>query len=72
MGKLKSANVKECFFLLREFIEDAQALTNQKGIAVLALNHLQDIMAGVDSPGSSLLSCVDTPRLYGVSVTGNG
>ncbi len=63
MKNLKSENVKECFSLLREFIEEAQVLTDQKGIAMLALNHLQNIMAGQGIP---LISCVDIPRIDGM------
>lgn len=65
MGNLKSENVKKCFSLLREFIKEAEALSNQKGIAILALNHLQNTIAGKDSPGASLRLCMDIPRIDG-------
>jgi hypothetical protein len=67
MDNLKAESIKNCFSLLRGFIEEVQVLADQKGIAILALNHLQKIMAGTDPPpGSSLASCVDTPRIDGV------
>ena len=52
MSKLKTQNLKKCFSLLREFIDES-SLHNKKGIAMLALNQLQKITAGTDSTGSS-------------------
>ncbi len=52
MSKLKTQNLKKCFSLLREFIDESSQ-SNKKGIAMLALNQLQKITAGTDSTGSS-------------------
>jgi hypothetical protein len=52
MSNLKAQNLKKCFSLLREFIDES-SLHNKKGIALLALNQLQKITAGTSSTGSS-------------------
>jgi len=80
MNGLKAENMGKCFSLLREFIDEAKALSNKKGIAVLALNHLQKITAGTvpgespDGGGTVPASpvCVEIPRLDGGPSTGNG
>jgi hypothetical protein len=51
MSKLKKQNLKKCFSLLREFIDES-SLNSKKGIATLALNQLQKITAGTDSTDS--------------------
>ena len=78
MNSLKTENAVKCFSLLREFIEEATTLSNKKGVAVLALNHLQKITAGT-IPGESLEgggqepaspACVVIPRIDGSPSTG--
>jgi hypothetical protein len=59
MSGLKAENVKKCFYLLREFIDESQEENNKKGVAMLALNQLQKIAAGTDSAGPQ---CNDHPR----------
>jgi hypothetical protein len=65
MRYLKDENLKKCFSLLREFIEEAPQ-NNQREIAVLALNQLQKITAGTIPPGSSTSTassnCISKPR----------
>ncbi|MCP4153487.1 MAG: hypothetical protein GY757_37515 [bacterium] len=67
---LKAVNIEKCFSLLREFISESQDLDHKKGVAGLALNHLQRITAGTvpadPTVNLSGLSCVDTPRLDGI------
>ncbi|HLP46314.1 MAG TPA: hypothetical protein VK469_10220 [Candidatus Kapabacteria bacterium] len=48
MRQLKRNSVKKCFSLLREFVETSGAVDNKRGIAILALNQLQKVMAGTD------------------------
>jgi len=50
MSRLKIENVNKCISLLREYIEET-SLENRKEIAILALNQLQTITAGID-PGN--------------------
>jgi hypothetical protein len=67
MSYLKEKNVNKCFSLLREFIDEAEGLNSKKGVAILALNHLQKITAG-DGGGSSTNSgpqCDGHPRADG-------
>ena len=52
MSHLKEKNVKKCFSLLREYIDETP-LNNKKENAILALNQLQQITAGTGSQGSS-------------------
>lgn len=71
MKSLKSKHNEKCFSLLREFIENAGAEENRKGIAHLALNQLQKITAGSgsESPtnknaaGGGTPGCDDRPRV---------
>ena len=72
MSELKKENLTKCFSLLREFIDEAQTVNNKKGIAVLALNQLQQITAGSDDPPANPPSapdfgprCIDIPRADG-------
>jgi hypothetical protein len=69
MSNLRTENKKKCFALLREFIDEARGVTGKKGIAVLALNHLQTIMAGTPggepSTNGSIPSCTVVPRIDG-------
>ena len=69
MTYLKKENMKKCFSLLRQFIDEASVQDNKKGAAVLALSHLQKITAGQDlmDPGASASMCVDTPRINAIS-----
>lgn len=48
MSHLKGNNVRKCFSLLREFVEESGAVDNKKGIAILALDQLQKVLAGGD------------------------
>ena len=59
MSSLKTENVKKCFYLLREFIDESQGEDDKKGAAMLALNQLQKVAAGTDSTGPQ---CFDHPR----------
>lgn len=74
MSRLKDESVKKCFDLLREFIDEPSMGDSKRGIAVLALNHLQKITAGasLDDPasgGDASLgqdpNCVELPRIDG-------
>ncbi len=67
MSNLKAKNLNKCFSLLREFIDEAQTLNNKKGVAILALDHLQKITAG-DGGGTTTNSgpqCDGHPRADG-------
>ena len=59
MGNVKSKNIKKCVSLLREFIHESREEDNKKGVALLALGHLQKIMAGTEAPGPQ---CNGHPR----------
>ncbi|MCK4766382.1 MAG: hypothetical protein KAW12_29575 [Candidatus Aminicenantes bacterium] len=48
MTNLKKENVKKCFSLLREYLDETSG-NERKGGAILALDQLQEITAGVDS-----------------------
>jgi len=66
MSRLKTENIDKCISLLREYIEET-SLENRKEIAMLALNQLQTITAGIDpgigpTAGFTLLSCDGKPR----------
>lgn len=66
MSHLKTENVNKCISLLRDYIEET-SLNNGKEIAILALNQLQTITAGIDpgngpTAGINLLSCDGKPR----------
>ena len=64
MSQLKNENVTKCVSLLREFIEEASVQGNKKGVAILALNHLQKITAGAKG-GQQSASCVHELRIVG-------
>jgi hypothetical protein len=64
MSHLKNENVTKCVSLLREFIEEASIQGNKKGVAILALNHLQRITAGAE-PSPQLQGCVYELRIVG-------
>ncbi|MCI0470228.1 MAG: hypothetical protein L0Y73_01055 [Candidatus Aminicenantes bacterium] len=62
MSHLKKENLNKCFSLLREFVEESAAVDNKKGIAVLALNQLQKVIAGGESAGVQITAfCVGKP-----------
>ncbi len=63
MSRLKEENVNKCFSLLREYIEGAQE-DSKKGLAILALDQLQNITAGGISVNYSRASCNGRPRAY--------
>ncbi len=64
MSHLKRENLKKCFSLLREYVEESTAQGNKKGTAILALNHLQKIYAGGDNPPAEpALGCLGRPIL---------
>jgi hypothetical protein len=65
MSRLKDENTKKCVSLLKEFIDEASTPGKKKEIAIIALGHLQKIMAGTgaDEP-LELLSCTGRPRAY--------
>jgi hypothetical protein len=71
MKRLQKENVKKCFFLLREFIEETPSVSNKKGLAVLALKQLQNITAGTGfgETGSTVTDpdpgCHEVPRIDG-------
>jgi hypothetical protein len=48
MSYLKRDNLKKCFSLLKEFVEESAVVDNKKGTAILALNQLQKVIAGGD------------------------
>lgn len=58
MSRLKKDNMKKCFSLLREFIDEAPQ-GGKKGSAVLALDQLQRITAGGGTP---VPTCTGRPR----------
>jgi len=64
MSHLKRENLKKCFSLLREFVEESTAQGNKKGTAILTLNQLQKIIAGADGGTENenpILSCNGRP-----------
>ena len=61
MSHLKSDTLKRCVSLLREFVEASEAQEGKKGAALLTLNQLQKVMAGMDS-GTDVLSPSCTGR----------
>ena len=65
MSRLKEKNSKKCLLVLRQFIDNADAVGEGKDAAVLALNHLQAITAGSSGPEFSGLSksplCIGKP-----------
>lgn len=62
MSHLKRENLKKCFSLLREFVEESRAQDNKKGNAILTLNQLQKIIAGTEVTTRNLiLSCNGRP-----------
>jgi hypothetical protein len=64
MGRLNLENLNKCVSLLREFVDESSEANTKKGIAKLALNQLQKIMAGNDSIGNGDVSffCFGKPR----------
>jgi len=68
MRSLKAENIKKCVSLLQEFIEASQEEHNKRGMALLALEQLQKITAGIISPGPQ---CKGHPRADLIS-TGGG
>ncbi len=64
MNNLKEANINQCVSLLKGYIQESP-LTQGKGLAILALEHLQRITAG-DGNDPMLptddLHCLDKPR----------
>ncbi|UCH95424.1 MAG: hypothetical protein JSV88_00880 [Candidatus Aminicenantes bacterium] len=65
MSRLKSENLKKCFSLLREFIDEATEADNKKVIAKMALGQLQKITAGISSSGDLGPMCASRPRANG-------
>jgi hypothetical protein len=63
MSRLKDENLKQCFSLLREYIEGTPQ-DSKKRIAILALDQLQNITAGGVSVDYSRESCNGKPRAY--------
>ena len=65
MSRLKTETLNKCFSLLRDYIEET-SLNHRKEIAILALNQLHTITAGLDdgNTGDDLLSCNGKPRAY--------
>ncbi|MFC2154999.1 hypothetical protein ACFLRB_00710 [Acidobacteriota bacterium] len=67
MSRLKDENVKKCYSLLQEFIEEAPSMSSKKGLATLALSQLQKITAGTGTSeeGGTTPHCHDVPRIDG-------
>jgi hypothetical protein len=74
MGKLRTKKTKECFSLLKNFIEEVSSSDEKGNRAMLALNHLRKITAGTDprnNPENTLNSsiiggnCTGRPRIDG-------
>ena len=61
---LKEQNVTKCVSLLKEFIEEAAVQGNKKGVAILALHHLQKITAGINE-STEVAGCVHELRIFG-------
>ena len=62
MTNLKKESAAKCFSLLREFVEASTAQDNQKGTAILALNHLQKVIAGAEvTAADNLPGCTGRP-----------
>lgn len=61
MSRLKSDNLKKCFSLLREFVEESQALPGKKENASLAIDQLQKITAGNSTTPGLILGCIGRP-----------
>ena len=62
MSRLKNENLKKCFSLLREFIDEVSIQGGKKEIAILALNQLQNITAGSDPVNLLGPLCMTRPR----------
>jgi len=52
MSRLKTENLTQCVSLLRDFIDESSESNYKKGLAKMALEHLQKITAGKDHPGT--------------------
>ncbi len=63
MSTLKSDSLKKCLSFLREYVDETP-LNKRKRVAVLALDQLQRITAGVSASGNS---CNGKPRVDGNS-----
>ncbi len=62
MKKLTKKNLNQCIDLLREFIEETGSTQGKKGVAILALEHLQQITAGEKSDATLETNCTERPR----------
>lgn len=69
MGKLKQQNVTQCLRILEDFIGGVKTGDEGKGIAMLALHHLESITGCGDTDNSSLYTttsgdptCTSRPR----------
>ncbi len=63
MAKLKAENAAKCVSILQSFI--GQSPSEDKEKAILALEQLQKISAGIDAPGEGC--SVDRPLIRGAS-----
>jgi hypothetical protein len=70
MTSLKKENVKKCFSLLREYLEESPQ-DRKKGNAVLALDQLQKITAGIGTQDLHLTTdgpvCISKPLANPIS-----
>ena len=66
MSRLKDENVKKCYSLLREFIEEAPSVSGKKGLAVLALSQLQKITAGTGIPEEVAATSTPDPHCHAI------
>ena len=68
MTSLRNKNVTKCFSLLREYLEGAPQ-DGKKGSAILALDQLQKITAGVGTQDSQATTdsplCISKPLANG-------
>ncbi|MCK5057169.1 MAG: hypothetical protein KAT34_10975 [Candidatus Aminicenantes bacterium] len=73
MTSLRKENVRKCFSLLKEYLKEAPR-SEKKGGAILALDQLRKITAGVGTQDVSLTSdgpvCVSKPRANGTPAGG--
>lgn len=69
MSRLKNKNSKKCFSILRQFIDEVPSNGEKREVAILALNQLQRITAGISSPelsgGSESRICIGKPLADG-------
>lgn len=69
MSQLKNKNSKKCLSILRQFINEVPSNGEEREVAILALNQLQKVTAGLSAPELSASSknrlCIGRPLADG-------